>query len=319
MDEFERLLIDTGFSTEESVKLIKNGNREFVSSVYDAYMLEKEKLIHKYKDSNLSKTDMLKKELTEYMQKIIECINQEYGDIIPKEKLDVLNRMNDDGIVIINDESDKHDMSANSNTGHVIANLAALGKTSQRPNPDIYTQMTIAKGSLPHEMFHVIIQMLKPDELADERMVIKTTNGKEITSRGMVGFMLNEGFVEKFSSDLCKKYNLYYQIAPQYIPYVNICDYIMKEHLSINSQFVFSSDEEKILDNLNEQERNLYHKYELISYAVRHEDIKRDEIVDYHIEKVDLSNDYNNKQELNKMFDKDVELNKHNLDNNKQL
>ena len=37
--------------------------------------------------------------------------------------------------------------------------------------------------------------MLKSKDLANDRMIINLINGDIITSRGMVGFILNEGFV----------------------------------------------------------------------------------------------------------------------------
>lgn len=100
--------------------------------------------------------------------------------------------ISEDSVIVINNPEDKYDFSAASKNGKVIVNLARIGKTEKNPNPDIFTQITTSKGTLTHELFHIVIQMLKPEEFADERMVISLSNGDTISSRGMVGFMLNE-------------------------------------------------------------------------------------------------------------------------------
>ena len=292
MDSLDQILYETHFSTKETANRmrIRYSEEEILTMLY-SQNTERDRLIKKYQNVDLPKEELMKLELANYMTTIINLINQEYGDVIPQDRLQILNNMlGADSVVVINNEQDEHDFSADSKTGKVIVNLAKIGKTE--PNSDIYTQMAVANGTLPHELFHIIIQMLKPEELADERMVINLSNGQTITSRGMVGFMLNEGFVEKFSSEFCNKYKLYHQIAPQYLPYVDVCNYIMQRYPNVNSNTIFSLDEQDILGNLSYEEQEKYYTAETVSYAVRHKNIKAEDIINSSIEKIEL--DYSN-------------------------
>lgn len=290
MDTFEQLLYETRFSTKETIDRIKTRySEEELKELTSMPLVEREKLIQKYSQTNLSKEDLMKKELKEYLSILVSLINREYGNYIPKDRLDKLNSMIlNEGIIVINNPEDDHDFSADIKNSKVIVNLAKIGKTKTNYDPDIFTQITAAKGTLPHELFHIIIQMLKPEEIADERMVINLSDGSTITSRGMVGFMLNEGFVEKFSNEFCQKYGLYYSIAPQYIPYVDICNYFIKQNPKINALTIFSLDEADCINCLNEYEKQKYYYSEAISYAVRHKNKKAEDVLSSHIEKVEI-------------------------------
>lgn len=290
MSELEQLLYETTFRTRDTYnRVIRNFSKEELDYMEERQKIELQNLKNKYSNNNLSDEQLMKQELTEFMSIIIDCINKEYGELIPNDRLSKLNNMiNNDGVIVIYDENDKHDFSADSEKGHVIVNLARIGVEKEKPMPSIYEQIIRAKGTLPHELFHIIIKMLKPKDVADERMIINLIDAESITSRGMVGFILNEGYVEKYSNLLCEKYGLYHQIAPQYLPYIDVCDYIMSKYLSVNSNTIFSLDESDILSKLSDDERMLYHKYECISYAVRHRNIPREKVISSHIEHVDI-------------------------------
>lgn len=290
MNEFSQILFETRFTTKESVERIKGRySQEEFEQMANSQKVEVARLREKYANTQLPDEELIRQELTEYMTTIINLINSDYSELIPSDRLEKLNNMiQSGGVVVINDENDKHDFSADSKNGKVIVNLARIGKTEKNPNPDIYTQMASANGTLPHELFHIIIQMLMPEEIADERMVINMSDGEVITSRGMVGFMLNEGFVEKFSSEFCQRHGLYHQIAPQYISYVDICNYIMDRYPQINEQTIFSLDERDVIGTLSPDERQKYYQAEAVSYAVRHKEKNANEVVSSSIEKVEI-------------------------------
>jgi len=189
-----------------------------------------------------------------------------------------------DCVIVIDDPKDKHDFSADTRIGKVIVNLARIAKTDEEPEPDIYRKIAVANGCLPHEIFHMIITLLKQEELADERMIINLKNGLQITARGMVGFMLNEGFVEKFSSEFAERNGLYHQIAPQYLPYVDICNFIMEHHEDVNENTIFSLEAHEIILRLTPEEQQEYYDAETISYAVRHRDLNADDIANTKIQ-----------------------------------
>lgn len=308
MDYFDKLLYETSFSTKDTAKRVSlRYSSESLSEIMNLKEQETDRLRRKYFSTNLTDNEVMKKELEEYLAIIVDLINQEYAQYIPLDRLKKLNDMcNGSSIVVINDSKDKHDISALEESGKVIVNLENIGKTKENPNPDIFTKIACAKGSLPHELFHIIINMLKPSELADERMVISLVDGEEIRSLGMVGFMLNEGFVEKISTELCEKYNLYYLMAPQYIPYVDICDYIMSLKPLINAKTCFSLDASEVLSSLNMQQLEHYYRAEAISFAVRHKAKSCEEVNSSRIEKVLI--DFNSisdkrKKELKEYYD----------------
>lgn len=290
VDEFSQILFETMFSTKESAERMKSrySKAEF-EQMANSQKIEVIRLREKYANIQLPNEELIRQELTEYMITIINLINTDYSELIPSDRLKKLNNMiQSGGVIVINDANDKHDFSADPKNGKVIVNLARIGKTEKNPNPDIYIQMAVANGTLPHELFHIIIQMLMPEEVADERMVINMSNGEVINSRGMVGFMLNEGFVEKFSSEFCQRHGLYHQIAPQYISYVDICNYIMDRYPQINEQTIFSLDERDVIGALSSIERQKYYQAEAISYAVRHKKKSASDVVDSSIEKVEI-------------------------------
>lgn len=289
MDEFSQILFETIFSTKESVERMKSRySQDELEQMANSQKLEVARLRDKYINTQLTNEALIKQELTEYMTLIIKLINIDYSELIPSDRLEKLNNMIQTGVVVINDVNDTHDFSADSKNGKVIVNLARIGKTEKNPNPDIYTQMAVANGTLPHELFHIIIQMLMPEEVANERMVINMSDGEVITSRGMVGFMLNEGFVEKFSSEFCQRHDLYHQIAPQYISYVDICNYIMKNYPQVNEKTIFSLDERDVIGTLSAEEQQKYYQAEAISYAVRHKGKSAQNVDGSSIEKVEI-------------------------------
>lgn len=72
----------------------------------------------------------MKSELTTYAQKIVETIKKDYRDLIPKERISVLeNLLNPNNIVIINNPEDGHDFSADPEKGQVIINVSQLSQS----------------------------------------------------------------------------------------------------------------------------------------------------------------------------------------------
>ena len=122
-------------------------------------------------------------------------------------------------------------------------------------------------GTMPHEIFHFIFQILKPKQLADERMVFKLADGNTASSLGMVGHMLNEGFVEKLSSDFCEKNGIFYTISPSYIQFVNLCDYIMQHNHQVTETFLMKHNYEDVLRLCSPEVVEAYKQTERTEYA----------------------------------------------------
>lgn len=105
--KFKDILDTTKFSTKETVELLKpffeaNGK---LNEIYDRNQKELLNLKQKYPDIPDINTaiSIMKSELTTYAQKIVETIKKDYRDLIPKERISVLeNLLNPNNIVIIN-------------------------------------------------------------------------------------------------------------------------------------------------------------------------------------------------------------------------
>lgn len=293
--EFNQLLNDTKLTTKQTAikykdTYIQNGYMDYIQK---RTMHEIENLKSNYPTVS-NDANYMKAHLSEYLSILIPKIKEEYGALIPPERIDLLEGLLDSSnVVVINDQEDKHDFSADTEKGQVIVNLAKMR------GADIYEKVINAKGLLPHETFHLIIQMLKGKKIADERMIIDLVDDNQIKSRGMVGFMLNEGMVEKFSTEFCAKNNFYFAMSPQYIPYVNISNYILNNNPASLST-VFSTNYEEMLSYLNEEEKQAYLKAECISYAVRHKGIDPNQIKDVSIQKIELDNNLDFTQGLSK-------------------
>jgi hypothetical protein len=97
-------------------------------------------------------------------------------------------------------------------------------------------------------------------------MVYDLANGEQATVNGMVGHMLNEGFVEKQSSEFCQKSNIYYCPSPTYIQFTKLCEYIMKVNPNINEQFLMKNNYEGILESFSQEAREKYKETERTEY-----------------------------------------------------
>lgn len=285
---FEEILATTMFSTKETTEklmpvFINTGEYE---RLQERYLNEIKKLQEKYPIiTDATAIETMRKELSDYARKLILTIKNDYPNLIPNERLEKLDQLLDSSnIKIINDPNDNHDFSANSVTGELIINLHNL------KGNNIYEKIVTAKGTLPHEIFHFLIKMLKEEDKVDERLVINIKDREPLTSKGMAGFMLSEGFVEKFSKDFCKKHealgeDFYFSPGPQTIPYIEICEYIMSKNPNININNIFTLNYEDCLNSLTEEERRQYKKIEPISYAVRH-NVKKEDIISAYTEKI---------------------------------
>ena len=213
------------------------------------------------KHMELSNQEFFSFILNQYSVKIIERIKENYAGKLTHEILDRLNNFN---LEIKNDESFKHDMTAYPDKSLISINMAYFAK-----GKSLEQQVVQAMGTMPHEIFHFIFQILKPKQLADERMVFKLADGNTASSLGMVGHMLNEGFVEKLSSDFCEKHGIFYAISPSYIQFVNLCNYIMEHNPQITEDFLLKHDYDDILRMCSSDVVETYKKTERIEYANR--------------------------------------------------
>lgn len=301
----DEILKDTTYSTKKYVKhALLNLSSKQIQEIQDKKQFMINLIREQYPQNGKSEEMLMKEVLGQYIKKIIQYIICDYGDFIPKDRISKLENMgNKDCIEVINDING-HDLSASSEQGKIIVNLAKID-ASNNLRSDIYSKIVCALGGLPHELFHIVINMLKPKECANLRMNIQLKdNDQPLTSFGMVGFMLNEGFAEKISHEFSEKHGLYHTFAFQLLPYIKVCDYIMDKYPQINYKTIFSMDYADCLEYLNEEEKAKYYRAECISYAVRHLKIETNKILNVFVEKRELDSILWEKQvELQEYYD----------------
>ena len=195
----------------------------------------------------------------QHSKQIIEGIKKEYQGKLTSAVIDRLNKFN---LEVIYDEGFKHDMTAFTDKSKVSINTAYFAK-----GQSLEYQIVQAMGTMPHEIFHFVIKMLKDSNIADERMVYELANGEIASNLGMVGHMLNEGFVEKISSDFCKRNTIFFTISPSYIQFVNLCNYMMQNNSQISEEFLMAHNYEGVLALCSPEVIKAYKQTERVEYA----------------------------------------------------
>ena len=207
----------------------------------------------------LSDEVFFKSILLNYSKNIIEVIKKEYNGMLTPE---IVQRFDGFSVDVINDPEKHGDMAAHSEISQVSINMAHFATDT----PNLESKIVRAMGTMPHELFHFVFKMLKTKDSVDEKMVYDLSNGQQGTVNGMVGHMLNEGFVEKLSSEFCQKNNIYFSLSPSYIQFTKLCDYIMKNNPTVNEQFLLHNNYEGVLEKFSPEAREKYKEAERDEY-----------------------------------------------------
>lgn len=221
----------------------------------------KEKLRNfKLQNPQMSDNELFLFVMNNTAKNIIDNIKKDYSAILTPEIIESLDKFN---ISIINNPEIHGDMTAHPEKFQVEINNAHFATNVQ----DIESKITKAMGSMPHEIFHFVFRILKDEKHCDERMIYNLSNGEQASNFGMVGHMLNEGFVEKLSTDFCKRNNIYYSISPSYIQFTKLCDYITKNNPEVNESFLINNNYEGILNKFTTEAKEKYKETERAEYA----------------------------------------------------
>ncbi len=221
----------------------------------------KEKLRNfKLQNPQMSDNELFLFAMNNTAKNIIDNIKKDYGDLLTPEIIESLDKFN---ISIINNPDLRGDITAHPEKFQVEINNAHFATNVQ----DIESKITKAMGSMPHEIFHFVFRILKDEKHCDERMIYNLSNGEQASNFGMVGHMLNEGFVEKLSTDFCKRNNIYYSISPSYIQFTKLCDYITKNNPEVNESFLINNNYEGILNKFTTEAKEKYKETERTEYA----------------------------------------------------
>ena len=207
----------------------------------------------------MSDSDFFSFVMNNHSKNIIESIKKDYGDKLTPE---IIERLDNFNISIINTPETRGDMTAHPEKSQVEINEAHFATDVK----GIESKIVRAMGTMPHEIFHFVYRILKDENHCDERMVYNLTNGDQATCLGMTGHMLNEGFVEKLSTDFCKRNNIYSTISPTYIQFTKLCDYIMKTNPEVNESFLIKNNYEGILNKFSTEAKEKYKETERTEY-----------------------------------------------------
>lgn len=259
---FSRIARDSKYSSSELLK-IYGTNPEFQE--FEKYLhIQWQQLVQQIKNerqqhSEMSDQDFFKFQVKQFSTKIIDNIKNDYNSQLTPSILDRLNKFD---LEVKYDENFEHDITSYADKGIISINTAYFAK-----NKTLEEQIAQAMGTMPHEIFHFVFKMLKPEDKVDERTIYQLADGTIASNFGMVGHMLNEGFVEKLSIDFCKRNNMFYTISPSYINFVNLCDYIMKNIPQLNEEFLMRHNYEDILKLCSPEVVEAYKQTERIEYA----------------------------------------------------
>lgn len=259
---FENIKVDSQFSSSQLMKKYA-GLPEYQSLISRIISQTKsmEEQVRQIRERNpqLSDEMFFKTILFNQSKSIIETIKKDYAGILTPE---IIERFDKFSVSVINAPDEHGDMTAHSDTSEVSINMAHFATDT----PNLESKIVRAMGTMPHELFHFVFKMLKNRDSVDEKMVYELSNGEQATVKGMVGHMLNEGFVEKLSSDFCQKNNIYYSPNPTYIQFTKLCEHIMNNNPNINEQFLIHNNYEGVLEKFTPEARDKYKETERTEY-----------------------------------------------------
>lgn len=239
----------------------------------------------------LDNDQFLKNILNNYGKNIINIIKEEYKSKLNQNTVDKLDKFT---IEVINDPNERGDITAHSDTSTITINFANFETNIEK----IETKIVKAMGSLPHEIFHFIYKMLKEPDNIKEIMIFNLKDGDQAIVKGMIGHMLNEGFVEKLSQDFCIKNNIYSTPNPSYIQFTKLCDYIMKHKNNITEEFLMNCDYEDILNLFSNETKKVYEDTERYEYANRFK-LRTNSGEKRYINQDEIINSFNNQSKKN--------------------
>ena len=229
---------------------------------------------------NMSDEMFFKQVMVSFLSPVVSKVNEQYGQIIPQEKLQKLNGLLNPENIIFTFDKGQNDIQADSITGKLVINPQKIGGTT------LEEKVVTAMGSSIHESFHLLVNMLKTPEQAEqlgERLIYKvaTSEGEKKVhfAPGKYGQVLSEGFVEKLSSEFAQQNGFYYTLNPSYIPSVKICEQLMQQDITIDTKFLFTKSGDDIISKMAPKVKSKFEESERLFVINNFEtkEVKRDE------------------------------------------
>lgn len=222
--------------------------------------------------SKLADEQFYRMSISKFLKPVISQVEKEYGTIIPEDKMEKFKGLADFKNIKLNFNGTNAE--ADSKNGQLIFNPNETSGTT------IEEKIVMSMGVSIHEAFHLLVNMNKSQEQAMEdserlKYIVSTSEGdKEVHfAPGKYGQVLNEGFVEKMSSEFAQRNRFYCMINPRYIPYVEVCSKIMEHDNSITPQVLFTKNADAIREKMNHDIRTKYEEAERIA-VINHFSVK---------------------------------------------
>lgn len=222
--------------------------------------------------SKLATEQFYRMSISKFLKPVIRQVESEYGSIIPEEKMEKLQGLADFRNIKL--DFNGTNAEADSKNGQLTFNPnETIGKT-------IEEKIVMSMGVSIHEAFHLLVNMNKSQEQAMEdserlKYIVSTSEGdKEVHfAPGKYGQVLNEGFVEKMSSEFAQRNNFYCMINPRYVPYVDVCSKIMEHDKSITPEVLFTKNGDTIREKMSPEIRTKFEEAERIA-VINHFSVK---------------------------------------------
>ncbi len=212
---------------------------------------------------NMSDEIFFKQVMVSFLAPVVSKVNEQYGQVIPPEKLQKLNGLINPENITFTFDKNQNDIQADSINGKLVINPQKIGGNT------IEEKIVSAMGASIHESFHLLVNMLKSPEQAEkigERLMYKvaTSEGeKEVHfAPGKYGQVLSEGFVEKLSSEFAQQNGFYYTLNPSYIPCVDLCSQLMQQDRTIDSAFLFTKSGDDIVSKMSPEVKSKFEESE---------------------------------------------------------
>lgn len=222
--------------------------------------------------SKLATEQFYRMSISKFLKPVISQVENEYGAIIPEDKMEKFKGLANFQNIKLNFNGTNAE--ADSKNGQLVFNPnETLGTT-------IEEKIVMSMGVSIHEAFHLLVNMNKSQEQAMEdserlKYIVSTSEGdKEVHfAPGKYGQVLNEGFVEKMSSEFAQRNNFYCMINPRYVPYVDVCSKIMEHDKSITPEVLFTKNGDTIREKMSSEIRTKYEEAERIA-VINHFSVK---------------------------------------------
>lgn len=228
----------------------------------------------------MSDGDFYKQMMVSFLTPVVSQIQTQFGQVLPPEKLAKINGLLKPENITFTNDKNQNDIQADSLTGRLIINPQKTGGAT------LEEKIVSSMGSSIHETFHLMVNMLKNPEQAEqlgERLMYKvaTSDGeKEVHfAPGKYGQVLSEGFVEKLSSEFAQKNGFYYTLNPSYIPCVKLCGEFMRQDSTIDERFLFTKSDDDIVSKMSPEVKSKFEESERLFVFNNFEtkEVKKDE------------------------------------------